>query len=187
MLGEGWFTSRALRLQIAVELAGGQSVRCGHGWIVEGTQGPILADSIYDGEVTTRAGNAGLGSRRVSTMRVGSRPVSTIRPKGVLSAEMMPPIRVVDTIMPVKMTSPQPGMYVFDFGQNFSGWTRCACAGRAERASQLRHAELFYDDGTINVENLRARPATDTYILRGDGAEESTSRASLITDSGMWS
>jgi alpha-L-rhamnosidase len=37
---------------------------------------------------------------------------------------------------------------------------------------QLRHAELLYDDGALNVENLRAAKATDVYYLRGDGREE---------------
>ena len=40
-------------------------------------------------------------------------------PAGVLSAQMMPAIQVVDTIVPLKMTNPQPGVYVFDMGQNF--------------------------------------------------------------------
>jgi alpha-L-rhamnosidase len=36
----------------------------------------------------------------------------------------------------------------------------------------MRHAELVYDDGTLNVENLREARAADTYILKGSGEEE---------------
>ena len=85
-----------------------------------------------------------------------------------MSAQMMPPIRVVDTITPLKMTSPRPGMYVFDMGQNFSGWVRLRVQGPQGAAVRLRHAELLYDDGTLNVENLRTAKATDVYILRGE-------------------
>jgi alpha-L-rhamnosidase len=93
-------------------------------------------------------------------------------PKGVLSAEMMPPVRVTGEMMPVKMTSPKPGMWIFDFGQNFSGWVRLKARGASGTAVKMRHAELLYDDGTINVENLRGARATDVYILKGSGEDE---------------
>ena len=36
---------------------------------------------------------------------------------------------------------------------------------------QLRFAELLYDTGMINRENIRAAKARDIYILRGEGEE----------------
>jgi alpha-L-rhamnosidase len=93
-------------------------------------------------------------------------------PKGVLSAQMMPPIRVVDTIVPLKVTSPKPGVYMYDMGQNFSGWVQLRLRTRTRATVRLRHAELLYDDGTLNVENLRQARATDTYVPRADGEEE---------------
>jgi hypothetical protein len=89
-------------------------------------------------------------------------------PKGILSAQMMPPIRAVADIVPLKMTSPQSGVFIFDMGQNLSGWIRLRVRGPAGAAVRMRHAELLYEDGTLNVENLRTARATDTYILRGD-------------------
>ena len=62
----------------------------------------------------------------------------------------MRPIRVTDTILPVKMTNPRPDAYVFDMGQNFSGWVQLRVRGAQGTAVKLRHAELLYDDGTIN-------------------------------------
>jgi len=75
---------------------------------------------------------------------------------------------VVADILPVKLTSPRPGVYVFDMGQNFSGWSLLKVKGAAGATVTMRHAETIYDDGSINVENLRAAKATDTYILKGD-------------------
>jgi alpha-L-rhamnosidase len=61
---------------------------------------------------------------------------------------------------------------VFDMGQNFSGWVQLRVRGAQGTAVKLRHAELLYDDGTINTENLRTAKATDVYILRGDSRDE---------------
>jgi alpha-L-rhamnosidase len=85
---------------------------------------------------------------------------------------MMPPIRVVDTITPVGLTNPQPGIYVYDLGQNFSGWAQLRVKGPRGAAVKLRFSELLYDDGMINRENIRGAKARDTYILRGEGGLE---------------
>jgi alpha-L-rhamnosidase len=84
---------------------------------------------------------------------------------------MMPAIEVVDTIVPLKMTNPQPGVYVYDMGQNFSGWAQLRVSGPRGTTVKLRFAELLYGDGMINTENLRAAKAMDTYTLKGSGTE----------------
>jgi alpha-L-rhamnosidase len=66
------------------------------------------------------------------------------------------------------MTTPRPGVFVYDMGQNFSGWARLRVKGPPGVTVQLRFSELLYDDGTLNVDNLRKARATDTYTLRGD-------------------
>jgi len=84
---------------------------------------------------------------------------------------MMPPIRVMDTLVPFKMTQPRPGVYVFDMGQNASGWARLRVSGSRGAEVKMRFAELLYDNGTVNQENLRSARAQDIYILKGDGVE----------------
>ncbi|MBI3666699.1 MAG: family 78 glycoside hydrolase catalytic domain, partial [Acidobacteria bacterium] len=171
MLGEGWYKSRALLLQMNIELEGGRKVEISSDASWKAHQGPILADSIYDGE-TYDARLATPGWDRPGYDDAGWKAAALVDgPKGVLSAQMMPPIRVVDNIVPVKISSPRAGVYIFDMGQNFSGWTRLRARGPRGSKVTLRHAELLYDDGTLNQENLRAAKATDTYILRGEGEE----------------
>ncbi|MCU0643180.1 MAG: glycoside hydrolase family 78 protein [bacterium] len=87
------------------------------------------------------------------------------------ASQMMPPIRVTQTIAPKKISSPSPGTYIFDFGQNFTGWARLSVQGPAGTEVKLRYAELLHDDGTLNtIPNQRAE-ATDVYILKGEGVE----------------
>ncbi|MGA3018164.1 MAG: family 78 glycoside hydrolase catalytic domain [Bryobacteraceae bacterium] len=172
MLGEGWYRARAARLQLEIDLPGGRRVRISTDASWKTAQGPILADSIYNGETydatreLTGWDSPGYDDRQW-------KPVSPDEtPHGVLSAQMMPPIRVVANLPARKMTSPRQGVYVFDMGQNFSGWTRLRVRGPAGTRVVMRHSELLYEDGTLNVENLRAAKATDTYVLRGDADGE---------------
>ena len=172
MLGEGWFKSRALRMQIHAELEGGQSVDVATDGSWKTTEGPIQSDSVYNGEVYD-ARLETPGWDRAGYDDAHWKAASLVDgPNGVLSAQMMPPIRVTDTIVPVKLTTPHPGVYVYDLGQNISGVVELRVRGPRGTRVQLRHAELLYDDGTLNVENLRAARATDVYYLRGDGSLE---------------
>jgi alpha-L-rhamnosidase len=90
---------------------------------------------------------------------------------GELSAQMMPPIRPVDTLMPRLITSPQAGVYVYDLGQNVSGWALLRVRGPRGSKVTLRFAETTFPDGMINQENLRGAKAREIYILRGASDE----------------
>lgn len=171
-LGQGWYAGRALLVQLDIELEGGGRVEVASDGSWKVTPGPLLSDSVYDGEVyDARLETPGWDRPGYDDSKW--KPAAQVEaPKGVLSAQLMPPIRVVDTIVPLKMTSPKPGVYVYDMGQNFSGWVRLRAQGPRGSEVRLRHAELLYEDGTLNVENLRRARATDTYILRGGGEEE---------------
>jgi len=84
---------------------------------------------------------------------------------------MMPPIRVVDEPVPRELTNPHPGVYVFDLGQNISGWARIEMKGPRGTRVEARYAEVIYPDGMINRANLRYAKARDVYFLKG-GARE---------------
>jgi len=45
---------------------------------------------------------------------------------------MMPPIRVIDSMVPISLSNPKPGVYVFDMGQNMSGWVQLRVQGLKE-------------------------------------------------------
>ena len=172
MLGQGWYESRAALVELRVELEGGRTVEVVSDGAWKAAQGPIVADSIYNGE-TYDARKETPGWDKPGYQDSAWQAAKLVDgPKGVLSAQMMPPIRVVDAIVPVKLTSPKPGTCVYDMGQNFSGWIQLRVKGPAGAKVRIRHAELIYDDGTLNTENLRKAKATDVYILRGGGREE---------------
>ncbi|GAA3146899.1 glycoside hydrolase family 78 protein [Planomonospora alba] len=80
------------------------------------------------------------------------------------------PIRRIEELAPVEITTSPSGTTIADFGQNLSGWVRLAVTGRAGQTVTIRHAELL-TEGELDVATLRTARSTDTYILRGGGQE----------------
>ncbi len=171
MLGQGWYKSRALLLQLYIEGADGVLTEIHSNTDWKTAPGPIVEDSIYDGE-TYDARLEQPGWDLPGLEEKGWKPAQKVKaPGGMLSAQLMPAIKVVDTLVPLRLTNPAPGVYVFDLGQNISGWAQLRVKGQRGSEVRLRFAELLYENGMINQENLRSARAEDRYILRGEGEE----------------
>ena len=82
------------------------------------------------------------------------------------------PVRHIQEIKPLTVTSPSNGVYIFNLGQNFAGTVRLKVKGPAGTKIQLRYGEMLHPDGRLMTENLRRARATDYYILRGDSKAE---------------
>ena len=173
MLGQGWFANRGLLVQMNIEMQGAEKpveVVSDATWKTQ--DGPIVSDSVYNGETyDARLETPGWDSPGFDDSAWRPAEILNNPPKGEMSAQLMPPIRKIQTITPPTMTNPRPGMYVFDLGQNISGWVRLRVRGWRGAQVRIRHAELLYPDGTLNTENLRSARATDTYILKGADEE----------------
>jgi len=96
-------------------------------------------------------------------------------PDGILTAQVIPAIKVMKTIEPVRILNPKENVYVFDFGQNFSGWSRLRVRGPRGTRVTLKYAARVYDDGTLDARsNSHPRHVarqTDTYTLKGENTE----------------
>jgi alpha-L-rhamnosidase len=161
-----------LRLQLRVEYTDGSvtDIVSDDSWRLT-TNGPILANNDYDGE-DYDARKEFPGWSRPDFDDSKWQPVQIVEaPPGVIAAQMMEPSRVTGTLRPVAMTEPEPGVYVYDMGQNIAGWARLKVKGPAGTRVKLRFAEVLKPDGTLYVANLRGAKATDTYILKGHGTE----------------
>ncbi len=78
------------------------------------------------------------------------------------------PVRAVEEIKPVGISSPTNGVHIFNLGQNFAGVVRLKVKGPAGTEIRLRYGEMLHPDGRLMTENLRKARATDYYVLRGD-------------------
>lgn len=161
-----------LRLQLEVEYTDGTRdvIVSDASWKVT-TEGPIRANNEYDGEeYDARREMPGWSKTGFDDLAWGPAQLVSA-PAGKLAAQMIEPIRVTGTLQPVALTEPQPGVFIFDLGQNMVGWCRLKVRGAAGAKVSLRHAETLQPDGSLYVANLRSAKVTDTYTLKGKGRE----------------
>jgi alpha-L-rhamnosidase len=167
-------TPPALKAQLRIEHTDGTIE-----WIATDTSwkastSSILRAEIYDGE-TQDARLAQAGWNAADFDGAAWKSALAIEPRMVVvEAQDFPAIRVERTLQPKAMTEPKPGVFVYDFGQNFAGVERVRLQGAAGTNVRLRFAEIVNADGTIYTDNLRTAKATDHFILSGNGPEEFT-------------
>lgn len=132
---------------------------------------PITSAEIYNGE-TYDARRLQAGWDTASFSDTKWHPVSLIHPhEPEIVWQSFQPIRAAQLLQAKSMINPRPGVFIYDFGQNFAGVPRIRVEGKAGTDVRLRFGELLNPDGTLYVENLRNAKATDHYILAGKGVE----------------
>jgi alpha-L-rhamnosidase len=167
-------TPPALKAQLRIEFTDG-SVR----WIATDAKwwaNPfyITRAELYDGEaqdarlkfIPTTSGEP-LGRSWDEAIEIQPAPIQ-------IEAQDFEPIRVERTMTAKSLTHPKPGVWVYDFGQNFSGVEQLSVSGPAGNDIRLRFAEVLNPDGTLYTENLRTAKVTDHFILSGRGPEQFT-------------
>jgi len=163
-----WYGSPRALLQIHIEYGDGTSEIITSDATWKASAGPIVNSCIYDGEVYD-ANLESPGWDQPGFDESGWRAANVVEaPGGELCPHTMPPVKVVETTVPVAVTELKPGVYVYDMGQNHSGWVRCTVKGPKGAKLVLRYAENIHDDGSIDPESNCKAEATDTYILKGD-------------------
>jgi alpha-L-rhamnosidase len=182
LVGDGWYASymtavgrypwgpapRCLRVQLELTYPDDsrELIESGPQW--QGACAPIVSSEIYDGECYDARleqpgwSSTGFDASRWSGMEVAPPPPIT------LTAQISPPIRSQVILTACNIIEPRPGVFVYDFGQNFAGWCRLVVSGPAGARIELRYAETLKDSGEVDQANLRSARATDAYILKGD-------------------
>jgi alpha-L-rhamnosidase len=184
ILGDGWFRGNIsnigqnqygnklrLKAQLQIDYDNGNSETIATDSSWRATTGPILESDMQAGEVYDARrdmpgwNSPGYEASAWSPVVTGS----NLNPP--LQAYPGVPVRPMQELPTVKVTEPKPGTFVFDLGQNFSGWARLKVNGQAGAKITLIFAEMLKEDGTAYTINLRSARAVDTYILKGGGEE----------------
>jgi alpha-L-rhamnosidase len=156
-----------LQINIHYQDGSNENVITDDSWRV--SYGPILENGIYFGE--TYDARLEILEWDKPNFNDSTWEKSSVVNGYNLSSQMMQPIQVTKTLEPKNLYSPKPGMYVCDFGQNYTGYIRIKVYGPRGTKIRLRFSELVYEDGTINTATNGGAPSTDTYILKGEGVE----------------
>jgi len=184
ILGDGWFRGNIsilgqnkygekLRLlsQLHITYADGTTkiIASDPSW--NASFGPITLSDMFEGETydarqeLTGWDKPNFNDKSWAAVNTGS----DIKP--LIEAYPGVPVRPIQELPTVKLTQPKPNTYVFDLGQNFSGWARLKVTGKAGDKINMQFAEMLNSDGTVYHDNLRSARAADNYILKG-GSEE---------------
>lgn len=131
---------------------------------------PRLSASIYDGEAyDARELIAGLDEADfvLTSAWKKTRILDFDFNKVKLVSTDAPPVRITQTIKPVKVFTSPSGKTLVDFGQNLVGRVKIRGLKRQSGDSlKIRHAEVL-DDGELGTRPLRDAKATDEYIFSG--------------------
>ena len=94
-------------------------------------------------------------------------------PKGALHAQMVQPIKVTNSIKPVKLTNPQEGIYVFDLGQNITGLPQLSLDGTNNQGRRIliSMSSRLKPDGTLKPYSFADRRQQAIYIIKGEDQE----------------
>ncbi|MFJ9817468.1 family 78 glycoside hydrolase catalytic domain [Streptomyces sp. NPDC101151] len=134
--------------------------------------GAITADDLYNGETYDArlhvSGWDGVDFDDSSWAAAAVRDESAPH----LVAQVDNGVTVQHEFASVSATQPRSGVWIFDMGQNFTGWNRIALSGDAGTTVTVRHGEVLHRDGTLYTTNLRAAQATDRFTLAGTGGIE---------------
>lgn len=220
VLGNGWYNPLPLRMwgrlnlrehltvgrprliaQITIEFEDGskQLIASDESWKV--AEGPIRFNNIYLGEIYDAQKEIPGWNQPGYDDTSWQNAVPAVEKTGKLQAQPIPPVKVTETLMPVNLTEPEPGVFIFDMGQNFSGWVSLSIKAPKGSKITMRYGELLNKDGTLNPmtsvcgqikgtrkdklgkeENIggpgspKVAWQSDTYISKGIGKEVYTPR-----------
>ena len=142
----------------------------------KGSPGPIISDNVYAGEIyDSRLEREGWDKPGYDDAGWDNVTI-TDGPGGKLISQKLPPIKKMQTIKPVELTNPKPGIYVYDMGQNFAGWAKLKLKASEGTEIKLRFAESTFPDGMIDPASTGVYATdviqTDKYIFSGKENEE---------------
>ncbi|NOY36186.1 MAG: family 78 glycoside hydrolase catalytic domain [Chlorobi bacterium] len=172
-------TPRALmQLDIAYTDGSKSSIVTDGSW--KSSPGPVTFNHVYGGEdYDARLEQPGWSAAGFDDS--GWEGVALAEePGAILKSQLMSPMKVMQTLEPVTQTHPDPGVWLFDLGQNFAGWWQIGVKGQAGVTVRVRGAETLNDslfpkplepgDHLSTNHAYHARVWTD-YTLKGDSME----------------
>lgn len=127
------------------------------------TAGPITYSSIFGGEDY----NAQLEQKGWKLPGFNDKtwqPALQVEGSPRLVATMMEPLRVMQTFKPVKILQPRPGIFVYDFGQNFSGIPSLTGIGKKGMSVKMIPGEILDSLGLVD-QSPSGKPSWFTYTF----------------------
>jgi alpha-L-rhamnosidase len=166
------------QLELIYEDGSSQTIASNENWISHPS--PILKEGLFSGELYDA--NEAVEEWNVNTSAnnlVNWQPVEALDewPTESLEPQLLPPIRAIKKLKPIKLYQPQKNVWVFDFGQNFTGIPTLnleALNLKPGQAVHMRYGEWADIDGNLSQKSGGGAPLlkqVDTYIASGEDAQ----------------
>ncbi|KDN56522.1 glycoside hydrolase family 78 protein [Flavobacterium seoulense] len=134
------------------------------------SKSPITYNSIFGGEDY----NANLEQKGWDTPNFNDKNWKDVvvqeAPKGILTAQTATPITINKTYAVKESKELKPNFFIFNMGQNLSGFPNVKVKGKKGQKIQLWVGEGLNDDGTVS-QGRSGKPYYFEYTLKGDGVE----------------
>jgi alpha-L-rhamnosidase len=171
-----WRDEPTLLFQLRLDYADGTNKTIVSDAAWKASTGPVVHDGIRNGEEYDAQLDKPGWDTPAYDDSAWAVPQIADGPKGVLRAQTSAPIRVMQTIVPIGVTEPKPGEFVFDLGQNIAGWAQLKVSGPAGTKITMRYSERLHKDGSLSPEPndkfvYEGPFQTDRYSLKGQGEE----------------
>lgn len=140
---------------------------------------PVIKEGIFSGELYDANEVVNDWNRNTAQSNLRDwQPVKvmSVWPTERLEPQLLPPIRAIKKLTPVKLYQPRKNVWVFDFGQNFTGVPSLQLNKlklQAGQALHLRYGEWADVDGNMSQKTGGTAPLlrqVDTYIASGNDA-----------------
>ncbi len=181
LLGNGWYNHQSmgvwdfhrapwrnrpafcLDLKITYEDGSHEIVKTGLDW--KTSSGPLVFNSIYTGEHYDARLEQPEWSRPSFNDSGWKGVIYRSVPSEIVSAQVIQPIRNVETIRAVHLKKLNDTTWLYDFGKNMAGVTSLRVSGEEGVRVRIIHGERLFPDRHIDLSNI------DVYY-RGDKEKE---------------
>jgi alpha-L-rhamnosidase len=171
----GSFGVPKLRAQIDLDFADNTHAHFASSALWKTSRGPIIFNHQYGGEdYDARNETSGWTAAHFDDKdwvpAVEAPAPGTADRAATLLLVPQPPNKICETFKPQKVTEPAPGVFVYDLGQNMSGWPEITVSGPAGSTIKLIPGELLDGKGLV-TQRSSGSPMWYSYTLKGRGTE----------------
>ncbi len=148
------------------------------GWMTDAS--PIVYNNVYGGEDY----DARLEQQGWNTIGFDDSSWESVKvaenPGVIMDSQVMPPIRVVETIEPLVKINPERGVFLYDLEQNIPGWWRLTVEGERGTEIKIRGAETLNNElfpkslepgDSLSTKHSYHSDVWTTYTLKGEDTE----------------
>jgi hypothetical protein len=132
---------------------------------------PIVFSSIYGGEDYNATLELQGWKKAGFDDSSWKNSVDVDGPGGELKAQSAPPLKVMDTFMPIQISTPQKNIWVYDMRQNASAIPKITVKGSRGDEVTIIPGELLDKNGLV-TQSATGSPYQLKYRLKGNGIEE---------------